>query len=118
MSEDLIILTRTFDMLEWLLPSAEKFPKNQRFVLTQRLTDSAFNFVESLYLAQAHVAELRLQHLRDADAHLNTVRLYLRLVHRQDWLSDGQYQHISKMIAEIGRLLGGWIRQTLTNGHT
>jgi len=35
----------------------------------------------------------------------------LRLAHRWHWLSDGQYEHVSRMVAEIGKLLGGWMRQ-------
>ena len=52
----------------------------------------------------------RLKHLRTADAHLNKVRLYSRLAHHLQWLNDGQYRHVSAMVAEIGRLLGGWIK--------
>jgi hypothetical protein len=47
----------------------------------------------------------------DADAHLNKMRLYLRLAHHWRWLNNGQYNHVSQMVAEVGRLLGGWIRQ-------
>jgi hypothetical protein len=25
-------------------------------------------------------------------------------------LNDGQYRHVSAMIAELGRLLGGWLK--------
>jgi hypothetical protein len=53
--------------------------------------------------------------LRQADVHLNKVRLYLRLVHQWGWLSRGQYEHVSRMVAEIGRLLGGWMQQTVNN---
>jgi hypothetical protein len=35
----------------------------------------------------------------------------LRLAHRWQWLNDGQYEFVSEQVAEIGRLLGGWIRQ-------
>ena len=38
--------------------------------------------------------------------------MYLRLSHQWHWLSDGQYKHVSTMVAEVGRLLGGWKRQT------
>ena len=38
------------------------------------------------------------------------LRIYLRLAHRWRWLSDGQYAHAGGMVAEIGRLLGGWLR--------
>ena len=61
------------------------------------------------HLAPLHPAMGRIDD--EADAALNTQRLYLRLAHRWHWLSDGQYEHVSKMVAEIGRLLGGWIRQ-------
>ncbi len=110
MADDLIILTRTLDLLRWLLPRAEDFPKHQRFVLTKRLTDAALDFQETLFLARAHTGNCRRQHLRDADAHLNRLRLYLRLVHEWDYLTAGQYEHVSKMVAEIGRLLGGWVK--------
>ena len=55
---------------------------------------------------------MRLDHLQTADAHLNKLRLYLRLVHEWDWLDSGQYVHVSEQVAEIGRMLGGWLRQT------
>jgi hypothetical protein len=38
------------------------------------------------------------------------VRVYLRLAVRWAWLSGGQYRHVAEMVAEIGRLLGGWIK--------
>jgi hypothetical protein len=25
-----------------------------------------------------------------------------------EWLKPGQYEHAARMVAEIGRLLGGW----------
>ncbi len=50
--------------------------------------------------------------MRLADAELDKVRLYLRLVVRWQWISDGQYRHVSKMVKEVGELLGGWIKQT------
>ncbi|MEN8260752.1 MAG: four helix bundle protein [Pseudomonadota bacterium] len=62
-----------------------------------------------LYDAQSQGGSTRQKHLRQADAALNKLRLYLRLAHQWHWLSDGQYRHVSVMVAELGRLLGGWI---------
>jgi hypothetical protein len=42
---------------------------------------------------------------------LHRLRVYLRLAHHWRWLNDGQYRHVSGMIAEIGRMLGGWLKQ-------
>ncbi len=108
----MVIFTKTAAMLQWLLPQCEKFPKAQRFVLTKRLQDAALDFQETIFLANAHSGRTRLNHLQTADAHLNKLRLYLRLVHEGGWLDGGQYAYASKLVAEIGNLLGGWLRQT------
>lgn len=111
-SEQMVILTRTFDLMQWLLPQAAKFPKQQRFVITKRLQDALLDFHEALHAANARSGAARQRHLEAADAHLDMLRLYLRLVHQWRWLSDGQYQHVSLMVTELGRMLGGWKRQT------
>jgi hypothetical protein len=109
---ELVIFTQCFDLLAWLLPQAERFPKAQRFVLTQRLLAAALDFQEVLYDANASQGAARLRLLLAADAHLDKLRLYLRLAHRFGWLASGPYEHASRMVAGVGRLLGGWLRQT------
>ena len=105
-------MTQTYDLLTWLLPQCERSPKTQRFVVTQRLQGAALDFQEALFDANARAGVQRREHLEAADAHLNKLRLYLRLARHWDWLGSGQYQHASRMVAEIGRLLGGWIKTT------
>jgi hypothetical protein len=112
MADDMVILTRTFDLLAWLLPKAEGFPRVYRATVTQRLLDAAMDFQETVFAAQSERSEARLARLRAADARLNTLRLYLRLAHHWHWLNDGQYRHVSVLVAELGRLLGGWLKQT------
>ena len=108
----MVIFTRTYDLIAWLLPRTQRFPKAQRFIITKRLQDAVLDFQESLFWANSHTGRQRLTFLQAADVHLDKLRLYLRLVHRWQWLSSGQYEHVSRMVDEIGRLLGGWIRQT------
>jgi four helix bundle protein len=111
-TKELVIFTHTYDLLSWLLPQCERFPKSQRFVITQRLQGAALDFQEAIFEANARSGGQRLEHLQAADARLNKLRLYLRLSRQWDWLSSGQYEHVSRMVAEIGRLLGGWLKQT------
>jgi hypothetical protein len=112
MPNEMIILTRTFDLLAWLVPRSERFPKVHRFTVTQRLLNAALDFQEALFEAHSQGGTTRQKHLRAADAHLNKLRLYLRLAHQWRWLNDGQYRHVSAMVAEIGKLLGGWMNAT------
>ena len=40
-SSDMVIFTRTYDLLQWLLPKAERFPKLYCSTVTQRLISAA-----------------------------------------------------------------------------
>ena len=115
MADEMVIFTRTYDILTWLLPLSMNFPKSQRFIVTSRLQSAALNFQESILEANAQRGARRAEKLRVADAELLKVRLYLRLCERWKWITPGQYQHASKMVAEMGRLLGGW-QKTVTSG--
>jgi hypothetical protein len=108
----MVILVRVFDLLAWLLPKGERFPRIYRHTVTQRLMDAAMDVQDGLFEAQSRSGRARCEALAEVDAALNRLRLYLRLVHHWHWLNDGQYEHVSRMVAEVGRLLGGWIRQS------
>jgi four helix bundle protein len=103
------IFTRTFDLLMWLLPALQKFPKEQRFILAARIHDSAFNFYESI--TAASLSKKKAEYLEEADVELQKLRLYLRLSHRLQFLSNAQYKHVFELVEEVGRLLGGWSKK-------
>ena len=76
------------------------------------MMNAALDCQEAVFAAQS-AREIRRQlALQDADAALNRLRLYLRLAHQWRWLTSGQYADVSMQVAEIGRLLGGWIKQS------
>ena len=106
----MVIFTRAFDFLGWLLPATANFPRAYRYSFTNRLLGAAFELYEALIEAQGQRGKIRLDTLNRATIQLDKVRLYLRLAQRWKWLSEGQYQHVSKMVTEIGRLLAGWQR--------
>ena len=112
MAQEMVIFTRTFDFVSWLIPRTLDFPRSQRFVVTKRLQDAALDFYERILEANGCKGKARLEKLRQADVALDKVRHCLRLASRWGWLSGGQYRHAAVMVAELGRLLGGWIRQT------
>jgi hypothetical protein len=110
--QEMPIFTRTFDFLTWLLPVTNHFPRTHRFTFTRRLLDAAFDLRERLEEANHRQGAKRLVLLEEADVALDKVRLYLRMAARWEWLSAGQYRHAAEMVAEIGRLLGGWQKIT------
>ncbi len=112
MTDEMVIFTRVFDLLAWLVPKSDAFPRSHRHSVTPRLLNTALDVQDRLSDAQARRGASRLEALRDADAALSRLRIYLRLAYHLHWLSDGQYEHVSRMVAEVGRLLGGWIKQS------
>lgn len=114
---EMVIFTRTFDLLTWLLPATNHFPRAHRHTFTKRTLDAAFDLRERLEEANMRKGRERLDSLRSADEALARLRVYLRLAARWEWLSAGQYQHVALMVAEVGRLLGGWQKQT-AQGNT
>ncbi len=108
----MVIMTRSFDFLSWLLPATNHFPRAHRHTFTQRLLDAAFDLREHLEAANHRRGRARLAQLEAADEDLDRVRVYLRLAARWNWLSGGQYRHVAGMVNEIGRLLGGWQKTT------
>ena len=107
---EMVIFTRTYDFVTWLIPLSLKFPRTQRFVVTQRLQQAALDFQELLIEANARRGALRAEKLKQADTALTKLKLYLRLCQRWQWISNGQYQHAVVMLAEMGKLLGGWLK--------
>jgi len=107
------IFTRTYDLLCWLIPLTVKFPRQQRFVLAGSLQRTALLFQEQLI--EAAYSPEPLPRLRQADVTLTKLRFYLRLCRDLELLSLGQYAHVSRMVSEVGRLLGGWQKSLTEN---
>jgi hypothetical protein len=112
--EEMVVFTRTFDFLTWLLPVTNHFPRAHRHTFTRRLLDAAFDLRERLEEANLRRGSARGERLAKADEALARVRVYLRMAARWGWLSAGQYGHVSEMVSEIGKLLGGWQKGTTT----
>ena len=107
-SREMPIFTRTYDLLTWLLPATNHFPRAHRHTFTRRLLDAAFDVRERLEEANLRRGAARLERLALADEALARVRVYLRLAMQWGWFTEGQYEHVAEMVTEIGRLLGGW----------
>jgi hypothetical protein len=62
------IFSKAFDLLEWLLPMTDKFPKSQRFVLAKRVQDAALDFYAAI--TAAAIGSDKRRYLEQADIEL------------------------------------------------
>lgn len=105
------IFSKTYDLLRWLIPATCKFPREQRFVLAAAVQRTTLQFQERIVEA-ARAKDPRLG-LQQADTDLTKLRLYLRLCRDLKLLSPDQYEHVARMVNEVGRLLGGWLKSAV-----
>ena len=103
---ELRALTAWMEFLSWLLPTTEKFPKKVRLTLTNRIDNLALDVAMTLTEGQYSTAPRG--HIREANLLLTKIRLLLRLSHTMAFLPHKQYEHASRKIDEVGRMLGAW----------
>jgi len=104
------IFNRTHDLQLWLLRATRNFPRDQRFVMAKRVQQQVFALQDHLVAANRDKAHTPV-HLLQADMALISLRKSLLLCHQLTLLTPGQYQHVSQIDAEVGRLLGAWRKQ-------
>ena len=108
------IFSRTYDFVLWILPCVSGFPRTHRFGLGERVSRKVLDFQEMIIAAGLAYGANRITLLKQADVCLAQLRHLLRLCSDLKLMSIGQYEHVAKMLVEIGRLLGGWIKKMNT----
>jgi hypothetical protein len=109
--EEAPLYVRTYDLLLWLIPMVQKFPRPHRFGLAERIQCLVLDFQDALVAAGKSKDVERRQWLKQADLLLAQLRTWMRLCVDLKLLTLRQYEHVSKLIAEVGRLLGAWIKK-------
>jgi hypothetical protein len=112
----MVVHTRARELLVWLLPHTAGWPREQRHAVTGHVIALAMGTHDALIAARHGSAAQRGESLRTADIQLDQLRQYLQLAWQLRWMSDGQYQHVSRLTTELGRLIGGWRRASTAGG--
>lgn len=71
------IFIKGFETLQWILERTRRFPAHQRFVMAKRIEEAGLSFYDSLVWATKSPDPGKA--LRDADFHLERLRVYNRL---------------------------------------
>ncbi len=108
----MVVHTRARELLAWLVPHTASWPREQRHSTTQHVVSVMLGAHDALIAARHGTAAQRAESLRQADIRLDQLRQYLQLAWQWQWMSSNQYQHVCRLTAELGRLIGGWRRST------
>lgn len=78
-------------------------------MLGERIVERLYELLDDLVLAR--YAHEKLALLETINARLDGLRYQTRLLRDFNLMDARRYQHVSKLINEIGKSLGGWIKQ-------
>ncbi len=89
------------------------FPKSNRFTLGSKIDDIFLLSIEYCFLASYSSFGDKLIYIDKAISRCDLLKLLLLLAFENKDLDMKKYIHLSEELAEVGRMLGGWRRQTL-----
>lgn len=101
-------LEAMFRFIVWLIPTLDKFPRSQRFLLGDRIQSTALDVLEQLI--DATYSKARERALGEANLGLEKLRFLLRIGVELHYLDLRRYEHAARSVDEIGRMVGGWIK--------
>ena len=106
---ELTIVQRTYDLILWYVPILNRLPRDHRFALGDRIVSNLYELLEGLILAR--YARERAAQLESLNGRLDVLRYQSRLLRDFQLVEPKRYHHAAKLIDEVGRELGGWLKQ-------
>jgi four helix bundle protein len=106
--DDLKIMQKTFDMMEYAYLCLAQYPKSEKFALCVDIKRCMDTMLERIIEAQKKYHKKTT--LQSLDIEVMKLRAYIRLSHNLKFLPMKKYEVWSGMVVEIGKMLGGWIK--------
>ena len=95
-----------YRFIPWLVPTLDRFPRAQRFLLGDRIQGTALDVLEAL--VEATYTRRRASHLARANLGVEKLRFLLLLAHDLRHLDRRRYEYAARCLDETGRKIGAW----------
>lgn len=105
-AEEISVVQRTRDLILWVVPTVNKFPRDFKHAVGLRLVDDLYSVLETL--VEAKVSNPKAPLLDRANVRLDLVRNHLRLILDFKLIDGRKYLHASELVHAIGVEIGGW----------
>ena len=87
------------------------FPKKSRYAIGTKIDSLFLDTIEFLFIASYLGKEQKLPILQKAGGKLDLLKFFLQISWELKVLDNKKYTVLSEQLNEIGKMLGGWIRQ-------
>jgi four helix bundle protein len=109
---DIPIFKHSYELYRRLHELRIHVAKQDRHTLWQRLENAALTVLEGILRASTMTKSEKLTVLEAVSHDLNVTRVFIRLAKDTKVIDIGKYDDFQHQVDEIGRMLGGWIKQT------
>lgn len=106
---DLPVFTKWMDFMKWQLNALDNFPKKARFNFSDRIINIMLQNVD--FLVEARYNRNKSAQLKSINLNLEKMRILLRICFEQRYISIKSYEYAITRINEIGKMIGGWMKQ-------
>ncbi len=106
--EDLILYQKVYDMIKYGYTALRQFPKSEKYAMGSDIKKCMHIIMEKVIEAQKKYYKKTT--LQELDVNIAKLKMYLRLSNELGFLPHKQYAIWSKMVVEIGKITGGWIK--------
>ena len=103
------VLTKMQDLILYMTPQLAKFPRDYKFTLGDRIFTRLLEVQEQC--VRAYYKREKRAYLEEANVTLELTRHLVRVAHAMKLFGHDRYEVISQKTDEVGRMLGGWIKQ-------
>ncbi len=103
------VISKTYDLMLWLLKQVPKFPRSHKFVLGDRIQNLILDILG--LLIEAAYTRNKLDLLKRTTIEIEKLRYLIRTAKDLNFMSVKSYEYVSSKIDEVGRMVGGWLRQ-------
>ncbi len=105
------VLTLTYDFLKYIVPQLAKYPRDQKFLLADRIQNLTHDILDDFIVAYyTKEKSEKISRLKPANNKLERLRFAIRLSHDLQLLTHQAYGVISSRINTIGGSLGNWLK--------
>lgn len=101
---------KTYDMILYGNQCLNQFPKSEKYALVAEIKRSMYALLR--LIIEANKKYYKKTTAQQLDVELETLRTYIRLSadEQMRYLPIKKYEHWSKLLNEIGRMVGGWMK--------
>jgi len=105
--DGLILFQKTYDLILEVHPViVNKFPKNQRFVLGQKIENTLIAILE--LAITINLSKPTVNYFRRLDIEIHKLKIFIRLAKDLRFINIKKYEYLEKKVLEIGKITGGW----------